>query len=130
MTPRGASIENLIAGRSAALAPLGLQYADFAHWQNRQDYSAQIEYWERQLRGLPQLDLPTDRPHPAAQSFDGAWQAIAVSAELTGQLRQIGRQEGATLFMTLLAAFQTLLHRHSGQQDFAVGVFAAAEARA
>ena len=105
-----------------SLSPPRLQYADFAQWQNRQDYRSHLEYWKRQLSGLPKLALPTDRPHPVVQSFDGAVQAVAIGPELTDRLRRIAEQHGTTLFITLLTAFQAFLHRYSDQDDFGVGV--------
>ena len=115
-----------VKGEASPLAELSLQYADFAVWQREwlrgEVLDSQLTYWKKQLEGIPAvLNLPTDRPRPAVQSFRGARQSILLSKELTGQLKALSRKEGVTLFMTLLAAFQTLLHRYTGQEDIAVG---------
>src|SRR5262249_38385014 len=82
----------------------------------------QLSYWKKQLEGIPAvLNLATDRPRPAVQSFRGKSQSIELSKELTQQLKALSRREGVILFMPLLAAFQTLLYRYSGQQDIVVG---------
>jgi non-ribosomal peptide synthetase component F len=82
----------------------------------------QLAYWQRQLAGAPAvLELPSDRPRPAVQRFRGAVQPIALSAALTAQLQHLARQASATLFMVLLAAFNTLLHYRTGQNDIVVG---------
>ena len=115
----------LAAGEPAPLPELPVQYADFALWQRQWLASgvldAQLAYWRGQLAGVPQLELPWDRPRPRVQTFRGAATPAPLSSALAGELERLGRRRGATLFMTLLAAFQTLLHRHSGQEDFAVG---------
>jgi surfactin family lipopeptide synthetase A len=108
------------------LADLPFQYGDYAVWQreslNPEAVKPRVEYWKRQLGGdLPMLQLPTDRPRPAAESFRGAMQRFTLSSELTESLRALSRQQDATLFMTLLAAFDTLLCRYSGQEDILVG---------
>jgi hypothetical protein len=82
----------------------------------------QLEYWKRQLRApLPTLDLPTDYPRPAANSYQGATLSFHLSLELTQALHALSRQHGATLYMTLLAAFNALLYRYTGQADVVVG---------
>jgi len=81
----------------------------------------ELEYWKEQLRGLVILQLPTDRPRPGVQSYQGVRQGFTLSSSLTQELKELSRREGVTLFMTLLAAFQTQLHRYSGQEDIAVG---------
>jgi amino acid adenylation domain-containing protein len=121
-------------GRPAPLAELPVQYADFALWQREhlrgERLEGHLEYWRRQLDGLPPLELPTDFPRAPRQTYDGAYETFELPAALTEELKALGRREGATLFMTLLAAFQTLLHRHSGQSDFAVGADVASRNRA
>jgi acyl transferase domain-containing protein/alpha-ketoglutarate-dependent taurine dioxygenase len=112
--------------RPSPLAELAIQYPDFARWQREQIreevLEAQLAYWKRQLGGdLPALELPFARPRPQAQSFQGARQSFAISASVTDSLKQLSRAETATLYMTLLAAFQTLLHRYTGQQSVVVG---------
>ena len=83
---------------------------------------AQLAYWKQQLGDtLPVLELPTDRPRPPVQTFQGARQALMLPASLTAALKALSQQEGGTLFMTLVAAFQTLLYRYTGQTDLVVG---------
>ena len=113
-------------GRPSMLTQLDIQYADFAAWQRQRlqgdVLESQLHYWENQLAGdLPALDLPTDWPRPRTQTYRGARQALTLSRDLTESLKALSRQEGASLFMTLLAAFYTLLYRYTGQQDIAVG---------
>ena len=112
-------------GAPSPLPELELQYADFAVWQRAQlqgeELERQIEYWRRQLEGVPVLDLPTDYPRPAVQSFLGAVEGAMLSTELVRRLRELGRQEKTTLYMVLLAAFQALLGRYSGQEKIVVG---------
>ena len=112
--------------KSSLLAPLPIQYADFAHWQRQwlQDdvLSRQLDYWQTQLAGVPEISsLPTDRPRPAVQTFQGSAIPVILSPELTEPVRQLSRQAGTTLFMSLLAAFKVLLYRYSGQTDIVVG---------
>ena len=113
-------------GLPSPLNPLPLQYADFALWQRQwlqgEVLQSQLSYWENQLAGAPTLlSLPTDRPRPAAQSFEGATQGFECSKELTSQLTKLSQEQGVTLFMTLLAAFETLLYRYTGQAEMLVG---------
>ena len=112
-------------GAASPLTPLSIQYADFAGWQREWVQGALLEeqmaYWKTQLAGLEPLNLPTDRPYPLNRAFSGASEVAIVTQSLTGQLRSFSRQQGATLFMTLLTAFQILLRRYSGQTDIAVG---------
>jgi amino acid adenylation domain-containing protein/non-ribosomal peptide synthase protein (TIGR01720 family) len=104
------------------LEPLPIQYADFAAWQRGRNYGNSTEYWKKQLHGLPSLlELPGDRPRPAIQSFRGARYKFKLSGHLTESLKSLSRQTGSTLFMTLLAAFYTLLHRYTGISDLVVG---------
>lgn len=113
------------AGRPSPLAELPIQYADFSMWQQKamggEALAQQLEYWKTQLSGMQTLVVPTDRSRPAAQSGNGARVNFSVSAELTGQLRDFGRRHNATLYMTLLMAYQTLLFHYSGQSDIPVG---------
>jgi amino acid adenylation domain-containing protein len=109
-----------------ALPALPIQYADYAVWQRQwlqgEVLETQLAYWRRQLGGAPtNLELPTDRPRPAVQSHRGARYPLAISARVTQGLKALSRQEGVTLFMTLLAAWQLLLHRYTGQADISVG---------
>jgi amino acid adenylation domain-containing protein len=113
------------AGQPSPLPEVPIQYADYAHWQRQwpQDemLETQLGYWKRQLTRLSVLQLPMDQPRPAIQTFRGARHFMTVSPTLTQALKALCRQHGVTLFMTLLAAFQTLLHRYTGQEDIAVG---------
>jgi amino acid adenylation domain-containing protein len=114
-----------VSGRPARLRDLPVQYGDYAQWQRDglrgPVLDRALTYWTRQLRDLTPLELPTDRPRPARQSYRGGREPFAISAEITTALKLLSRQGRATLFMTLLAAFQTLLHRYSGRDDIAVG---------
>jgi len=108
------------------LPSLPIQYADFAVWQQQAPQGAlsasHLGYWKQQLAGIPAvLELPTDRPHPASRSFRGAGISFFVSFDLADKLRALSQREGATPFMTLLAAFNVLLYRYTGQEDIAVG---------
>ncbi|MBE9001845.1 amino acid adenylation domain-containing protein [Nostoc sp. LEGE 12447] len=114
------------AGKSSQLPQLAVQYTDFVYWQRNWLQGEVIEkhlaYWKQQLGGnLPVLQLPTDRSRPPIQTFHGAQQKFILSTTLTESIKQLSQQEGATLFMTLLAAFQTLLYRYTGQEDILVG---------
>ncbi len=118
--------EAFVQARPSPLPELPIAYADFAGWQRQwlqgERLEKQLGYWKDQLRGvLPVLDLPADRPRPALQSYRGASQCFALPAPLAVALRALARREEVTLFMLLLAAFQTLLHRYSGQEDILVG---------
>jgi len=113
-------------GEVVLLPELPVQYADYSVWQRRWLQGPVVEnllaYWQRELAGAPALlRLPTDRPRPVVQTFRGATESLLLSAELSAAIRAISRQEGVTLFMTLLAAFQALLYRYSGQEDIVVG---------
>jgi amino acid adenylation domain-containing protein len=110
----------------ANLVPLPIQYGDFALWQRQwlqgDVLQTQLNYWQNQLADAPALlALPTDYPRPAVQSFVGAYQEFSLSPNLSQALTELSRQQGATLFMTLLAAFDTLLYRYTGCSDILVG---------
>ena len=124
-----------IDDQPSPLAELPVQYADFAEWQRewltKENLARQLQYWKQQLGGeLPVLELPTDNVRPPRQSFRGAVRRFALSEELSAAIKSLGRQEGATLFMTLLAAFQSLLHRYTNQTDILVGTAIANRNRA
>lgn len=109
-----------------ALPPLPVQYSDFADWQRQQletdVFQSHLHYWTQQLHGdLPHLELPSNYPRPAVQTFHGARQALLLPQSLTEQLKKLSQHQGATLFMTLLASFKVLLHRYTGQDDIVVG---------
>jgi amino acid adenylation domain-containing protein len=112
-------------GERALLAELPIQYADFAFWQREflqgETLAHHLEYWKRQLDGAPPLLLPTDYPRPPVQTFRGSYETFVVPADLTASLYALSRREGVTLFMTLLAAFQTLLYRFAQQSDITIG---------
>jgi hypothetical protein len=115
------------AGRPSPLPELPIQYADYAAWQREwlqgEVLEEQLDYWKKQLADVPEtLDVPTDWPRPLLQTFRGDMQSLFLSAEATAQLHALSKQEEATLFMTLLAAFQLLLARHAGQDDVVVGL--------
>ncbi|MFZ6659098.1 amino acid adenylation domain-containing protein [Undibacterium sp. TJN19] len=108
------------------LAELPLQYIDFAAWQKtwleNGVQEKQLHYWRKQLADLPAvLDLPTNRPRPSEQKYRGAGVDFTFSAELLSSLKQLCREQGITLFMTLLSAYAALLQRYTGQDDIAVG---------
>ncbi|MFD6292994.1 condensation domain-containing protein, partial [Streptomyces sp. NPDC060205] len=113
------------AGRPDPLPPLPVQYADFAVWQREwlsgDVIEEQLDYWRAHLARLPQLELPTDRPRPAVRRSEGAATRFTVSAETADALRAVARESGATMFMTLLAAFDVLLSRYAGSDDVVVG---------
>ncbi|NPC78897.1 non-ribosomal peptide synthase/polyketide synthase [Pyxidicoccus fallax] len=112
-------------GQPSPLPELPVQYADYAVWQRDwlqgEVLDAQLGWWRQQLSGLEPLELPTDFPRPAVRRQRGATVTVKLPRELSESLRAFGRQEGATLFMVLLAGFQALLGRYSGQKDLAVG---------
>ena len=112
-------------GKPVPLTELPIQYVDYAVWQRDwlkgEILDTQLSYWKKQLKNIPTLQLPTDRPRPAVQSFLGASHPLVLSQDLTEKLRSLTRNEGVTLFMALLAAFQVLLHRLTGQEDIVVG---------
>ncbi|WP_425526045.1 amino acid adenylation domain-containing protein [Halotia branconii] len=113
-------------GQPSPLTPLPIQYADFAiwqrHWLQGDVLQNQLSYWEQQLKDAPTvLSLPIDRPRPAVQTFTGVRQQFTLSVELTEKLVKLSQEQGCTLFMTLLAAYDTLLYRYTGQSDILVG---------
>ncbi|BAY66478.1 amino acid adenylation domain-containing protein [Calothrix brevissima NIES-22] len=113
-------------GQPIPLPELAIQYVDFAVWQRQwlqgDVKDVQLAYWQKQLAGAPALlELPTDQPRPAVQTFQGAHHSFSLSGELTAAINLLSRQESVTPFMTLLAAFNTLLYRYTGQADILVG---------
>ncbi|MUG92217.1 amino acid adenylation domain-containing protein [Scytonema sp. UIC 10036] len=114
------------AGTTATLSQTALQYTEYVCWQKAMVESPEGErlrtYWQNQLAGeLPVLNLPTDRPRPPIQTYCGASISCKLSAALTQKLKNFSRDRGVTLYMTLLAAFQVLLYRYTGQEDLLVG---------
>ena len=118
--------EAITTNRPIDLPELPIQYADFAEWQRewlqgemRED---QLAYWLNSLAGAPaELKLHTDHPRPSQPSFHGASHSLTLSQKLSQSLDEISKREGVTIFMTMLAAFQTLLFRYTGQEDIVVG---------
>ncbi|MGH8241032.1 MAG: condensation domain-containing protein, partial [Steroidobacteraceae bacterium] len=114
-------------GRDSALKPLPIQYADYAQWQRHQwsqgeTLERQLSYWRERLQGAEtQLELPTDRPRPAVQSYRGATVTMMLDAQLSTKLRALARRHEVTLFMVLYAAWAILLSRLSGQEDVLIG---------
>jgi amino acid adenylation domain-containing protein len=115
-----------LEGKPNPLAKMPIQYADFAQWQREwlsgEVIENQINYWKQNLAGAtPVLELPTDRPRSPVQTYRGAKQSFVLPQSLCAALHTVSQQEGVTLFMTLLAAFQTLLYRYTAQEDILVG---------
>ena len=114
------------SGLPSPLPEITLQYADLAHYERQklqgEEIEAQITYWKRQLADLPELlNLPSDRPRPPVQTHNGATQPFELSDGLSEAIRNLSHREGVTIFMTLLAALQTLLHRYTQQSDIFIG---------
>jgi amino acid adenylation domain-containing protein len=118
--------KSLLAGQASPLGELRLQYSDFAQWQRTSLDEAQLKesraYWSSQLDGeIPVLELPTDRPRPALQSFRGAMHRFAFPKSLSDGLHQLANHEHTSFFTTILACFAALLRRYSGHEDFVLG---------
>jgi amino acid adenylation domain-containing protein/non-ribosomal peptide synthase protein (TIGR01720 family) len=131
----GALYQAFSCGHPAPLPELAVQYADYAAWQREWLQGAtlreQLSFWREQLGGHPlELALPTDHPRPAVQTFTGANHTFCLPDHLAAAVRQLSQQEGSTLFMTLLAAFQALLYRYTGQESINVGTPIANRTRA
>jgi amino acid adenylation domain-containing protein len=114
-----------VTGQARVLPPLPIQYADFAVWQRQwlqgEVLQQQVRYWQEQLADLTPLALPTDAPRPARQTYRGASLTFSLPPAVVQGLTALSHQEGVTLFMTLLAAFQVVLAKYTGQEDIAVG---------
>jgi amino acid adenylation domain-containing protein len=115
-----------LRGETPALAEPPAQYADFAVWQRERlsgdALEEQLDFWRRQLGdSFPIMQLPFDRARPAVQTYAGARMPLVLPGKLAAALRELSRHEGATLFMTLLAVYKTLLHRYSGQTNLFIG---------
>ena len=122
----GSLYQAFCTGQSSPLAELAVQYSDFAVWQRDwlrgEVLDHQVGYWRKQLAGAPALlELPTDRPRPARQSYRGATERTVFPNSLLKALKALSQRGEASLFMTLLAAFQMLLGRYSGHEDITVG---------
>ena len=123
----GCLYEAYRAGRPSPLLPVTFQYADYAHWQRASAASSamdlQLQYWVRQLHDAPRLlNLPTDRPRPAVQSYNGASVSIAIGADLIRDLKVLSQRQGLTLAMTLFAAWALVLSGYTSQKDLVIGV--------
>ena len=121
-----AALEQHEADLCTVLPPLPIQYADYAAWQrdwlSGEVLETQLSYWRDRLAKAPALlELPTDHPRPAVKTYRGGQRTLTLEPELADRLEAFSRTRGATLFMTLLAAFKLLLHRYSGQEDILVG---------
>jgi amino acid adenylation domain-containing protein len=117
--------EAFLENKPSPLPNLPVQYGDYAAWQQAyledEQLKPLLEYWIKQLQGAPPvLDLPTDFPRPMRQSFVGAYESITIPQEVERTLRRLGQQQGATLFMTLLTAFNILLARYSQRDDILI----------
>ncbi|BAY34377.1 AMP-dependent synthetase and ligase [Nostoc carneum NIES-2107] len=115
-----------IAGKPSPLPELPIQYADFAYWQKQwlqqQVLKTQLDYWKQQLNNsVPLLQLPTDRPRPSVQTFRGKKHTLTLPKNLSAAVKDLSHKEGVTIFMLLLATFQTLLYSLSNQEDIIVG---------
>ncbi|MDQ3981849.1 MAG: condensation domain-containing protein, partial [Actinomycetota bacterium] len=112
-------------GRDAGLPHLPIQYPDYAHWQRRwmsgEVLDESLGFWREHLHGAPPLDLPTDRPRPPAQSYAGDMVSLAIDAGVADALRALSRRESVTMFTTMMAAFNVLMARYSGQDDIVIG---------
>jgi Condensation domain len=122
----GALYQAYLLGQESPLSELPIQYADYAKWQRQYLTDKVLEkhlaYWKKQLSGpLPALDLPAAHARPLVPSYRGANKSFSLSAELSAALKSLSRQEGVTLYMTLLAAFKTLLYGYTAQEDIIIG---------
>jgi amino acid adenylation domain-containing protein len=127
----GVLYQAFAADEQSILPELPIQYADFAQWQREwlqeldtngcSPLQTQLAYWQHQLDGVPVLNLPADRPRPAVPSYRGAKQVLELSPSLSQALEALSYREGVTLFMTMLAAFETLLYRYTQQEDITIG---------
>ncbi|MGE5409772.1 MAG: amino acid adenylation domain-containing protein, partial [Clostridiales bacterium] len=118
--------ENLLANSAFELEDLSVQYADYAYWQRDwlkgEILQKQLNYWKNKLEGIvPMISLPVDHARPAVQTFNGSFVTFEFSEELSQEVKNICRAEGSTLYMVLMAAFQMLLYKYSGQEDFCIG---------
>ncbi|MEP0980919.1 amino acid adenylation domain-containing protein [Leptolyngbya sp. AS-A5] len=115
----------IVHGKPAVLPELPVQYADFAHWQRQylqgEVLTTQLHYWKQQLKDLPALNLPSSISREDEPRYRGASQLIELPQQLLDALEELSQEAGVTLFMTLLAAFQTLIYHYTGQTDLAIG---------
>ena len=129
----GELYRSIVESDEARVPELVVQYADYASWQRQwmegPVFDHQLGYWREHLRGVPVLELPTDRPRPAVMTFNGSYEPVKLTQELTQKLNALSRDQGVTLFMTLLSGFYGLLSRYSGQTDICIGTPVANRAR-
>ena len=122
----GMLYEAFSQGAASPLPELAVQYADYAVWQRQwlqgEVLDKRLAYWKERLEGLSALELPTDYARPAVPTFRGGRRELRLNQELSRGLKELSQGEGVTLFMTLLAGYQVLLSRYSGQEDMVVGV--------
>jgi amino acid adenylation domain-containing protein len=116
----------LVSGREPRLPELTVQFADYVYWQRQMLSGTAMDkltdFWVNELSGAPRmLALPADRPRPSALTFSGDLEVLVIDGELSQALRKFASQRGATLFMTMLSAFATMLYRYSGQEDILIG---------
>ena len=114
-----------VTGQPSPLPPLAIQYIDYAVWQRErmkgEAFEQQVEYWKKALTGVSALEFPLDYPRASMQSFRGAVVNVEIGSEVTAALKELAQREESTLFMILMAAWQVLLMRYTGQEDIAVG---------
>ncbi len=114
-----------VENRKAALKPLPIQYADYAIWQRTlaatEAWNNKVDYWKQKLTGVTKLNLPVDFVRPVVQSTKGAMVSLKLNNQYNKSLQQLSKEHGATMYMTLLAAFKVLLHKYTGQNDICVG---------
>jgi amino acid adenylation domain-containing protein len=126
--------EAAVQERNSDLLPPPLQFGDYAVWQRTAVHGAMLdeglEYWRRRLAELPELELPTDYSRPAVQGFAGARRSIVLPASVHSAVRALAQQHGVTTYMVLLAAYATVLHRYTGQDDITIGSAVAGRTRA
>lgn len=124
-----------LTSQTPSLEALPVQYRDYVRWQadvlGGDEATRLLAYWQQKLAGeLPALDLPSDHPRPPVQTYRGGSQSLRLSSELSRKIKELSQRQGATLYMTLLAAFQVFLHRYTGQVDILVGSPTAGRSRA
>ncbi len=121
--------KTVLEGKSTAFAPPEIQYVDYVLWEKDrlagEEMNRSLEYWKKQLEKPTTLQLPTDYARPKSQTYEGGFQALELSPALVEKLKGICSKEGVTMFMLILSAFQTLLHRYSGQEDIFTGTVVA-----
>ncbi len=122
-----------VSGEPSGLAELPVQFADYAIWERERlsdPPKELVEFWKENLEGFQTLQMPTDRPRPTLDTFEGGVEWLNMGDDVLRGLRELSRREGTTLFVTMLAALQTLLHRYTGQDDIVVGSVTANRGRA